>query len=133
MNTSPCRLLLVDDDPHQLKLMKLTLEGHGYTINTAKDGQEALEILPLNPPDGIISDVLMPRLDGFQLCHALRKDERFSNLPIVLLSSAFTESEDLQLAKAVGANALVTRTSDVQCLVRQAVEGLRTTPQKHNL
>lgn len=126
MNTSHCRLLLVDDDPHQLKLMKLTLEGHGYTVNTAQDGQEALEILPMNPPDGVISDVLMPRLDGFQLCYALRKDERFSHLPIVLLSSAFNDPEDLRLAKDVGANALVARTPDVQCLARQAVEGLKT-------
>jgi len=125
MNESLGHLLLVDDDPHQLKLMKLILEDHGYAVHTARDGQEALEVIPLNPPDGVISDVLMPRLDGYQLCHSLRQDIHFSHLPIVLLSSAYTEPEDIELAKTFGANALLTRTSDASNLAGRALEMLK--------
>src|SRR6185503_6703080 len=72
----------------------------------------ALEAARLRPPDVILSDVLMPRMDGFRLCLAVRKDARLSRIPVVLQSSKFTDAADEALAFKVGANTFVARAPD---------------------
>lgn len=111
------RLLLVDDNEVLRKLARLHLTGLGFEVETAADGAEALETVHRRPPDIVVSDVLMPRLDGFGLCRALRRDPRFAAVPIVLVSSSYVEAEDARLARNVGANALVLRAPDLKELV----------------
>ena len=106
------RVLLVDDDPVQLKLTRLQLVAYGFAVETAVDGIEALAAARLSPPDAIICDVLMPRLDGFKLCLAIREDPVLGRTPVVLQSSKFTEEADRALAVKVGANAYVERAPD---------------------
>ncbi|MBI4563727.1 MAG: response regulator [Planctomycetes bacterium] len=108
------RILLVDDDPFQLRLLKLQLEQAGFKIVTARDGEEALTRARGAPPDAIVSDVLMPRLDGFRLCQAIRRDSRLAHLPVLLLSSAYIEEADLELARKAGANEMLIRQPDGQ-------------------
>ncbi len=104
------RILAVDDDPLQLELTKLHLERQGYVVETASDGAAALEAARRAPPDAILSDVLMPRLDGFKLCQAVRSDPALRHLPVVLHSNHYAEAADRDLARRLGANAYVART-----------------------
>jgi CheY-like chemotaxis protein len=106
------RVLVVDDDPVQLKVVKIQLEQLGFRAETARDGLEAIAQARRSPPDGIVSDVLMPRLDGFNLCQKVRMDPALANIPVLLLSSAYVEEEDLALARRAGANEFILWTAD---------------------
>ena len=108
------RILAVDDDKIQLELTKLHLERQGYVVDTAPDGAAALETARRSPPDAILSDVLMPRLDGFKLCQAIRSDPALRHLPIVLQSNYYAEASDQELARQLGASAYVARTPSMQ-------------------
>jgi diguanylate cyclase (GGDEF)-like protein len=105
-------VLAVDDDAKQLKLLATYLANLGFGVATAKDGAEALAKAETTLPDAVISDVLMPRIDGFELCLAIRKHERLKRIPVVLLTNNYDDAADKQLAADIGANALVARTPD---------------------
>lgn len=105
-------VLAADDDPIQLKLMRIRLTLAGFRVSCAFDGQEALEMARQEPPAAVLSDVVMPRLDGFHLCLALRSDPRLARVPVVLVSSSSLEEADACLAQDVGANALIPRKAD---------------------
>src|SRR6185295_4081198 len=79
----------------------------------ATDGAEALEVLQRGGTQMVVSDVLMPRLDGFGLCAAMRKDPRFSHVPLILVSSNYVEDADRRLAHRMGATAFVVRTPEL--------------------
>jgi DNA-binding response OmpR family regulator len=98
--------LLVDDDATLLEALSLLLEDNAYRVTTARDGQEAFEIAQRDKPDIIISDVNMPKLDGFALCKRLR--ERGVEAPIVLLTSRDTEIDEA-LGLELGADDYVTK------------------------
>ena len=104
------RVLVADDDPLQLKLQRVWLQALGFEVMTAGDGEEALAAARQVRPDVIVSDVLMPRLDGFKLCLAVRDDPALAQVPVVLTSAAYTSEKDRELAHAAGASALVLRT-----------------------
>jgi len=106
------RLLLADDDPVQRKLGAFRLQREGYEVTTVADGQEALERARVLRPDAIVSDVLMPRLDGFGLCLAVRGDPELAATPIVLVTNSYLEAADRELARRMGANEMVLRTHD---------------------
>src|SRR5687768_4631751 len=113
-------VLAVDDDPKQLKLLATYLANLGFGVTTANDGAEGLAKAETTFPDAVMSDVLMPRLDGFELCLAIRKHRRLSKIPVVLLTNNYGDAADKQLASDIGANALVMRTPDC----KDAVEAL---------
>jgi PAS domain S-box-containing protein len=115
------RLLVVDDDPVQRKLAAFLLQKVGFKIDCAGDGVEALELARQLLPDVIVSDVLMPRLDGFGLCVAVRKEPALRDTPIILASNSYVEGPDHELARRAGANALVVRTPEL----REVVAALR--------
>jgi signal transduction histidine kinase len=119
------RLLLVDDDPVQLKLGALHLTGAGFEVKTAHDGLEGLEQARAWVPQIIVSDVLMPRLDGFRFCAALKQDAALQRIPIVLTSSAFLDFEDATLAREMGAETLIVRTPDYRDVIVAARDALR--------
>jgi PAS domain S-box-containing protein len=106
------RLLIVDDDPVQLKLQRLHFTQLGFDVTTAQSGEEALRIVQLKRPEVILSDVLMPGMDGFELCYELRRSEALGDVPVVLLSAQYRTEVDQELAARVGANALVCRTPE---------------------
>jgi CheY-like chemotaxis protein len=69
------KILVVDDVAVNRKLLHATLEAEGHTVVSAANGLEALELLEREPVDAVISDILMPRMDGYRLCHELRQKE----------------------------------------------------------
>jgi CheY-like chemotaxis protein len=111
------RILVADDEPIQRKLTVRRLTDAGYAVEAAVDGEDALARARHDPPDAIVSDVLMPKLDGYGLCRAVRQDPRLAHLPVVLASSAYVEQEDRDLAVKMGADALVTRTPDLGAVI----------------
>jgi response regulator RpfG family c-di-GMP phosphodiesterase len=89
----PSSVLVVDDDSRVLELLQITLGGRGYRVLTAHDGEEAIEVARTQNPDILVLDVRLPRKNGFEVCEALRKDEHFKNLPILMMSgNAATDS-----------------------------------------
>jgi PAS domain S-box-containing protein len=96
-------ILVVDDDAIHRKLLRVTLEAQGQTITEAGDGVEALAILERGATDAVISDGLMPRMDGYRLCYQVRRNERFRNLPFVIYTSIFTSPSDEKSAVELGA------------------------------
>ncbi|MBI2218762.1 MAG: response regulator [Candidatus Rokubacteria bacterium] len=123
------RILLVDDDPVMLKLMRIAFENQGFATETARDGLEALDRAREAPPDAIVSDVLMPRLDGFRLALTVRQDPDLARLPVVLVSSAYLEDADRQFANAIGASAYVVRTHDFSESIDAVLAALHETPR----
>ena len=86
MNSQP-KVLLIDDDADLLEIYTYALEELGCVVTTARDGQEGLEQALVLHPDLIITDVHMPRVNGLELCHRLRADERLRGTPLILHSS----------------------------------------------
>ncbi len=111
------RLVIADDDPLQLKLAKFRLGRLGFEIETAPDGAAALDAVRRRPPDAIVSDVMMPELDGFGLAMALRQDPSLKSVPLVLVTSSYVEPSDRELAQRAGANDLVVRTPELAELI----------------
>jgi len=80
------KVLVVDDQPHIVRLIQVNLEKEGFQVATAGDGVEGLQQAQATHPDLVILDVIMPRKDGFQLLRELKADERFADTPVIMLT-----------------------------------------------
>jgi PAS domain S-box-containing protein len=105
-------VLLVDDDNRQRRLSRALLEDAGYLVEDAADALAALCCAKTRRPDIILSDVMMDRIDGFGLCRRLQDDVRLSSIPVVLVSAHYDDPAAYELARTLGASALITRTPD---------------------
>lgn len=103
------QILIVDDDETYRKLLRKELTGHGYDVFEAEDGIEALDVLNKEKIDIVISDILMPRMDGFQLCNEIRNSQKLKDLPIILSSAVYTMPDDEKAALEAGADAFLPR------------------------
>jgi response regulator RpfG family c-di-GMP phosphodiesterase len=121
-------LLLVDDNPVQRKLFSLQLERLGFDVTTAANGVEALRAAQASPPDVIVSDVLMPEPDGFELCRAIRADPRLGTVPVVLMTAAYVDEADRRLAERTGVTAYLERGPDTTELERALASCLSSQP-----
>jgi diguanylate cyclase (GGDEF)-like protein len=88
------RILIVDDTPENIDLLRLTLEPQGYDLSVAPSGEMALKIAPRFLPDLILLDVMMPGIDGFETCERLKKDPMLKDIPVIFIS-AKTDIEDI--------------------------------------
>ena len=98
------RALVVDDSLTMRKVLGRLLEREGYEVLVAKDGMDAIELLQTSVPDIILTDIEMPRMDGFGLARNIRDDERFANTPLIMISSR-TADKHQNLAKDIGVDA----------------------------
>ncbi len=105
-------ILLAEDNAIVRKAVASGLVSDGYDVELAEDGEQALSIARAVHPDLIISDVLMPNMDGFSLCQAVRTDEKLRNIPVIFYSATFLEPEDEALSRLVGASGFVLKDSD---------------------
>ncbi len=120
------RILIVDDEPDVRAIIAATLRLH-YEVVEAHDGLDALEKLERAEPDFVLMDVMMPLMDGFQACNAIRKNPRFCNLPVMFLS-ALGAAEDIRKGYAVGANLYLTKPFEPARLLRNIQVFFETTP-----
>lgn len=112
------RILVVDDNKQNIYMAEILFAGNGFEVETASNGKEALEKGRANPPDLLISDILMPVMDGFALCREWRKDETLKNIPFVFYTATYTEPEDEQFALSLGADRFIKKPLDTIELIR---------------
>lgn len=118
------RLLLIDDDPNLILLVKDYLEFRGYEVITAENGREALEVLEQDVPDMIICDVMMPEMDGYSLVSAIRSDPKTSWIPVLFLS-AKGQSQDRVKGLNIGADVYMVKPFEPEELVAQVESSLK--------
>jgi len=118
------RLLLIDDDPNLILLVKDYLEFRGYEVITAENGQEALEVLDKDTPDMIICDVMMPQMDGYSLVEHVRKNPRTNWIPVLFLS-AKGQSQDRVKGLNTGADVYMVKPFEPEELVAQVESSLK--------
>jgi CheY-like chemotaxis protein/C4-dicarboxylate-specific signal transduction histidine kinase len=98
------KLLVVDDIATNRELLREMFGAAGHTTLEAVDGVEALQILAHEMVDAVLTDILMPRMDGYRLCHEIRTNDRIRNLPIVIYTATYTSPSDERLALSIGAD-----------------------------
>lgn len=104
----PKRVLVVEDEPNIVESLSFLVRQAGYNILIARDGLSAVRTLEEHVPDLILLDVMLPRMDGFDVCKTIRADERLSHIPIIMLSA---KGKDLDRRKGLelGANDYLTK------------------------
>ena len=117
------RLVIADDDPMQLKLAMFRLSRLGFEVEGVPDGRAALAAVRRRAPDVVVSDVMMPELDGFGLAMAVRQDAALRAVPVLLVTSSYVDPADRELARRAGANDLVPRTPELT----ELLDSLRST------
>jgi PleD family two-component response regulator len=86
-DTSPYRILVVDDEPHIVQILTFTLEKAGYLVFAAHDGETALQKIPEVEPNLVILDIMMPKMDGYEVCRKMREDFKMNQIPVIMLSA----------------------------------------------
>lgn len=107
-------ILVVEDIPNVLELLEVTLRFQGYQVIPAHNGQEALEILESETPALIITDILMPKLDGFAFVQELRSNPKTMAIPVIFLSATYVTPEDRQFAMSLGASRFIEKPIDTE-------------------
>jgi two-component system, cell cycle sensor histidine kinase and response regulator CckA len=123
------KIIVVDDQKDAQYLLQALLTGHGHEISIASNGQEALDLARATPPDLIISDILMPVMDGFQLCREIRKDEILCNVLFVFYTATYTEQGDAKFAMTIGADDFIRKPAEpdaflarIESVIKSATE-----------
>ena len=105
------RILCVDDEPMNLKVLDKLLVSHGYEVIRAKDGEAALQAIGENSVDLVLLDVMMPKIDGFEVCRRIKGDERYRNIPVVMIT-ALSAKEDRIKGIEAGAEDFISKPID---------------------
>lgn len=111
------RVLIVDDMPDNLFLLEELLKEGGFEVSSAQNGAEALRSARSNPPDMVISDLLMPVMDGYTLCREWHADAELRRIPFIVYTATFTEKQDEALALSLGADRFVLKPHDADDLL----------------
>ncbi len=111
------KILIVDDDLSNLYLLQTVLEKNGYTTSQASNGEKALEILKSESIDLIISDILMPVMDGYHLCQKCKTDAALKHIPFIFCSGTYTDEKDADLSHKFGAAAFIAKPFQTQQLL----------------
>ena len=98
------KILFVDDEPDQVLLIQTRLEANGYEVLTASDGETGLQLALEQQPHLVIVDLLIPRLDGLEICRRLKQDPKTAKIPVALFTASATRDLD-ELCKTVGFSA----------------------------
>ena len=122
--TTPPRVLIVDDDPMNRDILQTLLAAQGFAILTATDGEEALAIAREKQPDLILLDVMMPKMDGIEVCRRLKSDPALPFMPIIMVT-ARADSQDIVAGLQVGADEYLTKPVDPDALVARVKSMLR--------
>ena len=96
------RILVVDDEPDFASIVQGNLEKEGFVVDVAYNGVEGLEKVQANPPDAIVLDVMMPEKDGYKVCSELKGDDKFCDIPIVLLTAVASHVTSTRYTHADG-------------------------------
>jgi two-component system cell cycle response regulator len=118
--TSKMSVLVVDDEPDKRLLLAFALENEGYQVFTATDGVEGLAAVELRQPDLIVTDVMMPRMDGYEMIRRVRGNPQTKFIPVIIQSAARVEGRDVRLGSELGALGYLTDPTDLDLLRARA-------------
>ena len=118
-------ILVVDDNEQNLYQLQVLLGGNGYRVVTATNGDEALTAARQAPPDLVVSDILMPVMDGFALCREWRKDARLRTIPFVFYTATYTDERDREFALSLGAERFLVKPEEPEVFIRMLRDVLR--------
>ncbi len=121
-------LLVVEDVPGIRELLELTLRFKSYEVMAADNGQAALEMIQTRRPAAVVTDILMPRMDGFSLLYHLRKDQGTRDIPVVFLSATYVSPEDKDFARTLGAARFIEKPIDIEKFLVTIAEVLDEPP-----
>jgi putative two-component system response regulator len=113
------KVLVVDDLAYGLRTLRAIFQSAGYEVSAARDGQEALDLARASRPDFVITDILMPRLDGFQLCRAIKTDPTLADIPVVFYTGDYTDAADREFGTSLGAAGYLTKPLEPRELLRE--------------
>jgi signal transduction histidine kinase len=119
------RITVVDDEERNRRLLRDILTIHGYRVNEAVDGEDAMRSIRENPPDVVLLDVMMPKLDGFEVCRRLKADEATAPIQILIVTSLRERSDRLDGINA-GANDFITKPIDAEEVLLRVRNAVRT-------
>jgi len=128
MNNRQGPLLVVEDVPNVLELLEVTLRFKGYEVITARNGVEGLEKARTQSPSLIITDILMPKMDGFAFVQQLRLDPITRSIPVIFLSATYVTPEDRQFALSLGAARFIEKPIDTEEFLLTIAETLTQGP-----
>jgi PAS domain S-box-containing protein len=111
------RVLIVDDNRVNLYLLESILQAYHFEVISSKNGKEALEQARLNPPDLIVSDILMPVMDGYTLCRACKLDDTLKHIPFVFYTATYTEAKDEKFSMDLGADRFIIKPQEPKILL----------------
>src|SRR6266498_719860 len=114
MHTGTDYLLIIEDDPDILKLLDATLTFKGYRVITARNGKEGLEAIQVKRPAIVITDIMMPKLDGFGLAHRIRINPETRDIPVVFITATYVAREDREFALNIGATRFIQKPVDLE-------------------
>lgn len=118
------RILIVDDEPDMMAPLKFRLEERKYEVLMAVDGEEGLKKAREDKPDLIILDLMLPKINGYDVCRKLKIDEKYKNIPIILFTALHQQS-DMRFGFAQGADAYVTKPFESKMLMDKISELLK--------
>jgi PAS domain S-box-containing protein len=119
------RVLIVEDNEEGRYLLQALLQGSGYKVTVTANGAEALEVARADPPDMIISDIMMPIMDGFQLCREWKQDEGLRTIPFVFYTAAYTSPQDREFALSLGADRFIAKPTESRAFVEMLHQVIR--------
>ncbi|GJQ52447.1 MAG: hypothetical protein HKUEN02_12940 [Anaerolineaceae bacterium] len=114
MNAVNGPILVVEDVPNVLELLEVTLRFKGYAVSSARNGEEALEVIAKQRPALIVTDILMPKLDGYAFVQKLRLDPATRSIPVIFLSATYVTPEDKEFALSLGASRFMEKPIDTE-------------------
>ncbi len=115
-------VLIADDNSANLYLLKSIMESHGWLVREAENGKAALEMARTFRPDLIVSDILMPVMDGYSFCRECKKDETLRNIPFVFYTATYTEPKDETFALDLGADRFILKPEEPEVLIKILVD-----------
>jgi PAS domain S-box-containing protein len=124
------RILIAEDDTDSRMVLQKNLEGAGHVVDAAVNGQDALERAKKCPPDLIISDILMPVLDGYKFCFEVKNDKALNRIPFVFYTATYVDLEDERLAIGLGASRYILKPVEPDEFLRQINEVVRETQEE---
>lgn len=110
-------ILAIEDDPTYIRLLKTYLEAKGYLVTVVSDGLKALGSVRQINPDLIITDLMLPGLDGHKFCRMVRFDKNSAHIPIIMLTARDLDKE-VEMAKKMGADVFLSKTKPIQELLK---------------